>query len=32
MISPTKNGNAYDWGNLELDNETIEKLIKIELV
>lgn len=32
MISPTKNGNAYDWGNLELDNETIEELIKIELV
>lgn len=31
MISPTKNGNAYYWNNLELDNKTIKELIKTGL-
>lgn len=31
MISPTKNGNVYNWDNLELDNKTIKELIKIGL-
>ena len=27
MISPTKNGMDYDWSDIELDNDTIDKLI-----
>lgn len=27
MISPTKNGMDYDWYDVELDNDTIDKLI-----
>ena len=27
MISPTKNGMDYDWSDVELDNDTIDKLI-----
>ena len=27
MISPTKNGIDYDWSDVELDNDTIDKLI-----
>ena len=27
MISPTKNGTDYDWSDVELDNDTIDKLI-----
>ena len=31
MISPTKNGMDYDWSDIELDNNTIEKLIALYL-
>lgn len=27
MMSPTKNGIDYDWSDVELDNDTIDKLI-----
>lgn len=31
MVSPTKDGNDYDWHNLELDDKTVKELIKIGL-
>ena len=31
MISPTKNGMDYDWSDVELDNDTIDKLIALYL-
>ena len=31
MISPTKNGMDYDWYDVELDNDTIDKLIALYL-
>lgn len=30
MISPTKNGMDYDWYNIELDDDTIDKLIALQ--
>lgn len=30
MISPTKNGMDYDWSDIELDNDTIDKLIALQ--
>lgn len=29
MISPTKNGMEYDWSDIELDNDTMDKLIAL---
>lgn len=29
MISPTKNGMDYDWYDIELDNDTIDRLIAL---
>lgn len=29
MISPTKNGMDYDWSDIELDNDTIDRLIAL---
>lgn len=29
MISPTKDGMDYDWSDIELDNDTIDKLIEL---
>lgn len=31
MISPTKNRMDYDWYDIELDDDTIEKLIALYL-
>lgn len=30
MISPTKNGMDYDWSDIELDNDTIDRLIALQ--
>lgn len=30
MISPTKNGIDYDWSDIELDPDTIDKLIAMQ--
>ena len=29
MISPTKDGMDYDWSDIELDNDTIDRLISL---
>lgn len=29
MISPTKNGMDYDWFDIELDNDTMDRLIAL---
>ena len=29
MISPTKNGMDYDWSDIKLDNDTIDRLIAL---
>lgn len=29
MISPTKDGTDYDWSDIELDNDTIDRLIEL---
>ena len=29
MISPTKDGMDYDWSDIELDNDTIDRLIAL---
>lgn len=29
MISPTKDGMDYDWSDIELDNDTIDRLIEL---
>ena len=29
MISPTKNGMDYDWSDIKLDNDTIDRLITL---
>ncbi len=29
MISPTKDGYDYDWSDIDLDNDTIDRLIAI---
>lgn len=29
MISPTKNGTDYDWSDLKLDNDTMDRLIAL---
>lgn len=30
MISPTKNGTDYDWSDIELEPDTIDKLIAMQ--
>lgn len=30
MISPTKNGMDYDWSDIELDNDTMDKLLALQ--
>ena len=30
MISPTKNGMDYDWSDIELDDDAINKLITLK--
>ena len=32
MISPTKDGVDYDWYNIELDNDTIYRLIALYIL
>ena len=32
MISPTKAGEDYDWSSLELDSDTIDRLIAIAVL
>ena len=29
MISPTKNGTDYDWSDIKLDNDTMDRLIAL---
>ena len=29
MISPTKNGMDYDWSDIKLDNDTMDRLIAL---
>lgn len=29
MISPTKDGTDYDWSDIELDNDIIDRLIEL---
>jgi hypothetical protein len=30
MISPTKDGTDYDWSDIKLDNDTIDRLIALQ--
>lgn len=32
MISPTKDGVNYDWYDIELDNDTIDRLIALYIL
>ena len=32
MISPTKNGMDYDWSDIELDDDAINKLITLYML
>ena len=32
MISPTKDGVDYDWYDIELDNDTIDRLIALYIL
>lgn len=32
MISPTKNGMDYDWSDIKLDNDTIDRLIALYIL
>lgn len=32
MISPTKDGVDYDWYDIELDNDTIDRLITLYIL